>query len=106
MTEGYQRIGCEDEVKQPGHTVGVLDKVVAKMMNLSNGGESSGIPVAASLIDAHAGALGMLAIKEASSLRGDIHNQLGIIAGTSTCHMIMKARSRVVVVLVVHVPNR
>ena len=47
------------------------------------------IPVAASLIDAHSGALGMLATKPAIELRGNVCNQLGIIAGTSTCHMIL-----------------
>ena len=47
------------------------------------------IPVAASLIDAHSGALGMLAAKPAIEYRGGISNQLGIIAGTSTCHMIL-----------------
>ena len=83
--EGFAKIGSE--VKSPGHKVGYLDKSVAKMMSLN---VDHHIPVAAALIDAHAGALGMLAIKEAAELRGDIQNQLGIIAGTSTCHMILK----------------
>ena len=43
----------------------------------------------ASLIDAHAGMLGMLATKPAVEIRGNVTNQLGIIAGTSTCHMIL-----------------
>ena len=51
--------------------------------------QSDKIPVAASLIDAHAGALGMLANKPAAEIRKHITNQLGIIAGTSTCHMIL-----------------
>ena len=50
------------------------------------------IPVSASLIDAHSGALGMLAAKPAIEIRGNISNQLGIIAGTSTCHMILNTK--------------
>ena len=53
---------------------------------------SSQIPVAASLIDAHAGALGMLATKYTSGIREDISNMLGIIAGTSACHMILNTK--------------
>merc|ERR1711860_301629 len=44
------------------------------------------IPVAASLIDAHAGALGMLACAPAREI--STSGQLGLIAGTSACHMI------------------
>ena len=53
---------------------------------------SSQIPVAASLIDAHAGALGMLATKYDQAIVEDISNRLGIIAGTSTCHMILNTK--------------
>ena len=53
---------------------------------------SSRIPVAASLIDAHAGALGMLATKYGNGIREDISNRLGIIAGTSACHMILNTK--------------
>ena len=50
------------QVRNPGHKVGVLDQSEAIKMNLNSTGNHA-IPVAASLIDAHAGALGMLAIK-------------------------------------------
>ena len=53
---------------------------------------SSRIPVAASLIDAHAGALGMLATKYGNGIREDLSNRLGIIAGTSACHMILNTK--------------
>ena len=53
---------------------------------------SSQIPVAASLIDAHAGALGMLATKYGRAIDEDISTRLGIIAGTSTCHMILNTK--------------
>ena len=53
---------------------------------------SSRIPVAASLIDAHAGALAMLATKYGNGIREDISNRLGIIAGTSACHMILNTK--------------
>ena len=53
---------------------------------------SSRIPVAASLIDAHAGALGMLATKYDNGIRENIINRLGIIAGTSACHMILNTK--------------
>ena len=51
-----------NQVRNPGHKVGVLDQSEAIKMNLNSTGNHA-IPVAASLIDAHAGALGMLAIK-------------------------------------------
>ena len=44
------------------------------------------IPVAVSMIDAHAGVLGLLATKQAR-LKGNPENQLGLICGTSSCHM-------------------
>lgn len=49
-------------MRNPGHKVGALDQSEAIKMNLNSTGNHA-IPVAASLIDAHAGALGMLAIK-------------------------------------------
>ena len=51
-----------NQVKNPGHRLGVLDQSEAIKMNLNSAGNHT-IPLAASLIDAHAGALGMLAIK-------------------------------------------
>ena len=56
-------------------------------MGLSSSKATVSIPVGASLIDAHAGALGMLACSQARKLGPAPENRLGLICGTSACHM-------------------
>ena len=46
------------------------------------------VPIGASLIDAHSGALGMLACIQARDV-GAPETQLGLICGTSSCHMVL-----------------
>ena len=65
----------------PGDRVGELTENAAKSMGLK-----AGTPVACSMIDAHAGALGLIASR--SEIPGnDLTSKLILIAGTSTCHM-------------------
>ena len=50
-------------------------------------GIQAGTAVAAGLIDAHAGALGILETRTEAEI--SVKNRIGIIAGTSSCHMIL-----------------
>lgn len=63
----------------PGKYCGSLAAAAAQDMGLV-----SGIAVAASMIDAHAGAVGTLGLSLAEE---DITRRLAMIAGTSTCHI-------------------
>lgn len=45
-----------------------------------------GTPVGTSIIDAHAGGLGMIGCS-APGISDDLSSRLGLICGTSTCHM-------------------
>ena len=66
-------------VVEPGKAVGKgLTTRAAEEMGLN-----PGTPVAASLIDAHAGSLGMLAGEN------EFTGKLGLVSGTSTCHMLL-----------------
>ncbi|WP_434361094.1 FGGY-family carbohydrate kinase [Parasalinivibrio latis] len=51
-----------------------------------------GTPVATSMIDAHAGGLGVLGISEGESL--DFDRRLALIGGTSSCHMVVSPEPR------------
>ena len=86
----FRLIGLEDleenewnkigkNILTPGSPVGLgLSKQAADDLGLLEG-----TAIGTSLIDAHAGALGML--KDASNLIGN----LGLVSGTSTCHMLL-----------------
>jgi ribulose kinase len=50
------------------------------------------ISVGVSLIDAHAGVLGLLATKPARS-KAEPENQLSLICGTSACHMALSRKA-------------
>eukprot|EP01117_Protostelium_nocturnum_P007276 TRINITY_DN2600_c0_g1_i2.p1 TRINITY_DN2600_c0_g1~~TRINITY_DN2600_c0_g1_i2.p1 ORF type:complete len:704 (+),score=229.53 TRINITY_DN2600_c0_g1_i2:149-2113(+) len=88
VEEGYARLGG-NKICDIGERVGKgLTEAVADLMNLPH----SRISVAVSLIDAHAGGLGVLG----TVVPGDEHSEitesvlqkrLAIISGTSTCHM-------------------
>jgi FGGY-family pentulose kinase len=58
----------------------------------SEWGLRPGIAVAVAMIDAHAGALGVLGATPA----GELDQQLALIAGTSNCHMALSAEARLV----------
>lgn len=65
----------------PGVAIGTLGDEAARELGLP-----SGIPVAACLIDAYAGALGTLGVN------GGAGDRLALIAGTSACHIIQTDR--------------
>ncbi|NP_001087170.2 FGGY carbohydrate kinase domain-containing protein [Xenopus laevis] len=81
----YVKIG--NQVMSPGASIGnCLTATAAKELGLPEG-----LPVAASLIDAHAGGLGVIgaSLKE-YGLEGENHpitSRLALICGTSSCHM-------------------
>ena len=72
---GHARIGAE--ILQPGQSAGGLTERAARELGLA-----PGIPVAASLIDAYAGALGTLGTNGSAA-----DGRLAVIAGTSSCHI-------------------
>lgn len=80
--EKWARIG--QEVKAPGERCGGLTHTAAHMMGLR-----THTPVAASFIDAHAGCLALSAagLTDEQTLTG----RLGLICGTSTCHMALSS---------------
>ncbi|XP_033226387.1 FGGY carbohydrate kinase domain-containing protein isoform X2 [Belonocnema kinseyi] len=76
----WKRIGSV--IKAPGEPVGSgLSKQAAAELNLLQG-----TPVGTSVIDAHAGGLGMLGC-DSPDLSTELTSRLGLICGTSTCHM-------------------
>ena len=78
----HARIGSR--VEAPGEAVGTgLSETAALELGLE-----PGTAVSTSLIDAHAGALGMLACSEG----GEVEGRLGLVTGTSTCHLLLSPR--------------
>lgn len=79
-TDNFERIG--KNVKPPGASIGHgLSERAAKELGLA-----VGTPVATSMIDAHAGALGMLGC-HAPNINESISSKMALICGTSSCHM-------------------
>ena len=64
----------------PGQKIGCLTEIASKDLGLDQN-----TSVACGLIDAHAGALGLMATIDIN----DFSKTLGMICGTSTCHMIL-----------------
>ena len=80
LTENsFAKIGSK--ILFPGDRVGGLSEDAAKAMKLL-----PGTAVGCSLIDAHAGALGLIAARS-ERLGSEMTSKLILIAGTSTCHM-------------------
>lgn len=75
----YRKIG--NVVLSPGSHCGGLKDDVAKELGLL-----PGTPVGTSIIDAHAGGLGMIACS-AENISVNFDTRIGLICGTSTCHM-------------------
>ncbi len=89
LEDGARRIGAE--IVAPGTPLGsgLTPEAAAEM------GLSPGVPVAAGLIDAHAGALGTMggALGETPA---DPRNRLALILGTSSCCMALSDEARFV----------
>lgn len=79
ISDNFSKIG--NKVLMPGELCGGLSHAAADVLGLK-----AGTPVAASIIDAHAGGLGMIGAF-APLIDKDMSSRLGLICGTSTCHM-------------------
>lgn len=79
IEDNFKKIG--NKVLMPGELCGGLSEEAALILGLI-----PGLPVATSIIDAHAGGLGMIGAhaKGIDTLKS---SRLGLICGTSTCHM-------------------
>ena len=80
VREQFTRIGTR--VRPMGERVGGLTPAAAAELGLP-----AGIPVGVSIIDAHAGGLGLLG-------GGDFNTRLALIGGTSSCHMAVSREPR------------
>lgn len=59
-------------------------------------GLKAGTPVAVSIIDAHAGGVGLLGAATPEGIGGDLEKRLALIGGTSSCHMAVSKQPRFV----------
>ncbi|KPJ05072.1 FGGY carbohydrate kinase domain-containing protein [Papilio xuthus] len=75
----FKKIGSK--VLMPGEKCGGLKNDVARSLGLI-----PGTPVATSIIDAHAGGLGMIGTN-GEGIAKEMSSRLSLICGTSTCHM-------------------
>jgi len=91
VDEGYRRIGTR--VRPMGERVGTLTEAAARDLGLL-----VGTPVSVSIIDAHAGGLGLLGatIDGALPTMATLDQRLALIGGTSTCHMAVSREPRFV----------
>jgi FGGY-family pentulose kinase len=82
VDEGYRRIGTT--VRPMGERIGPLSAAAAAELGLV-----PGIPVGVSIIDAHAGGLGLLGVSAGQAVAdvASLEERLALIGGTSTCHM-------------------
>lgn len=78
VDEGWARIGTD--VRPMGERVGSLTRAAADELGLV-----PGIAVGVSIIDAHAGGLGLLGARVDGEV--DLETRLALIGGTSSCHM-------------------
>lgn len=95
VDEGYRRIGTQ--IRAVGERVGEITTEAARELGLG-----AGTPVATSLIDAHAGALGLLGAPEAGFevdnpvSAEELETRLALIGGTSSCHLAVSREPRYV----------
>ena len=89
VKEGYRRVGTH--VRALGEPVGqgLSEKAASEL------GLRPGIPVSASIIDAHAGGLGVLGMDLGSEVNPEtLETRLAIVAGTSSCHMAVSREAK------------
>ncbi len=87
--EGFARIGTR--VRPMGEPIGgLLPRAAAEL------GLVAGIPVAVSIIDAHAGGLGLLGAPSGRRAleEDELEQRLALIGGTSSCHMAVSREPR------------
>jgi len=91
VDEGYSRIGTR--VRPMGERVGTLTETAARELGLV-----AGTPVAVSIIDAHAGGLGLLGatLDGVAPTAATLDQRVALIGGTSTCLMAVSAEPRFV----------
>ncbi|VEN62264.1 unnamed protein product [Callosobruchus maculatus] len=89
----FQQLGLEDLAENNWRKIGSIvlppGSPVGKGLSskaASELGLKPGIPVGTSMIDAHAGGLGLIGCK-AGCVDTRFHTRVGLICGTSTCHM-------------------
>lgn len=90
VTEKFRRIG--QRIQPIGRPVGAgLTPLAARELGLV-----AGTPVGVSIIDAHAGGLGLLGadLDERTPALAALNHRLALIGGTSSCHMAVSARPR------------
>lgn len=83
VDEGHARIGTD---------VGEVGSAIAGGLTAEAAGElglTPGIAVGTSLIDAHAGGIGVIGVPLEASDGVDFDRRLALIGGTSSCHMVM-----------------
>ncbi|KAL4711961.1 hypothetical protein ACJJTC_011268 [Scirpophaga incertulas] len=88
LDNDMQKIGSK--VLMPGEYCGGLTDDVAQTLGLL-----PGTPVGTSIIDAHAGGLGMIGT-QGEDIDKKISSRLSLICGTSTCHMAVNAKPIIV----------
>jgi FGGY-family pentulose kinase len=84
--DGFRRIGSE--VRALGGRCGTLSERAAQELGLAPGSA-----VGVSIIDAHAGGLGLLGVPLAGAAL-DFDTRLALIGGTSSCHMAVSPEAR------------
>jgi FGGY-family pentulose kinase len=89
VEESFARIGRR--VRPMGERLGLLTEKAAQELGLA-----AGIPVAVSIIDAHAGGLGLLGapLDGQAPTEETLDERLALIGGTSTCHMAVSREPR------------
>lgn len=89
VDEGYRRIGTR--VRPMGERIGGLTAKAAAELGLAEG-----TAVGVSIIDAHAGGLGLLGmpLDGQAPVATALDERLALIAGTSSCHMAVSAEAR------------
>lgn len=86
LDDGAEKIGSR--IVPMGQPVGsgLTERAAAEL------GLAPGTPVATSIIDAHAGGLGVLGISTGEDI--DFDRRLALIGGTSSCHMVVSPEAR------------
>ncbi|WP_234400202.1 FGGY-family carbohydrate kinase [Shewanella marina] len=97
----FEQIGLGDLLEQDAHKIG--STILPMGQPVGHGltaqaamelGLVKGTPVATSIIDAHAGGIGVLGAAGMSGENADFNKRLALIGGTSSCHMTVSKVAR------------